>query len=746
MSKPDSNDPTQRSMLELFRGEVENQANSLSDGLLSLERGSRGPEQLEMLMRAAHSIKGAARIVNVRAVERLAHVMEDCFTQAQDRKLTLGQPEIDLLFRAVDLLQQIARQGEADIAPWEVEHAADMDDALSSLAHLAQTGSLARRPPPEEQALPVPVEARGKRVPERVVRLATANLNRLLGLAGESLVESRWLRPFADSLQRLRRQQTELGRTLDDLRQVLREEPGTARGEHQLEELARSVASCQQLLAERMQELDLFERRSALLSQRMYLEVLRARMRPFSDCASRFPRMVRDLARALGKKVRLEVTGEDTQVDRDVMERLEAPLAHLLRNAVDHGCEPPEQRRLAGKPPEGIIRLEARHSAGMLLVTVADDGPGVPLERVRQIVLQRKLAPTEVVEKLAESELLDYLFRPGFTLKESVTEISGRGVGLDVVQNMVRNVRGNLRVITQPGRGLRVQLQMPITLSVVRALLVEVDGEPYAFPLNHISRALRLSRERVEKLENRYHFPLAGHQVGLVAAQQVFDTGAARPFGSDLPVVVLGERNVRYGVVVDRFLGERELVVQPLDSRLGKIKDISAAAMMEDGSPVLIVDVDDMLQSIEKLVAERPLVELPRPGLELPEQKAKRVLVVDDSLTVRELVRKILTTHGYLIDTAVDGTDGWNAVRSGDYDLIITDVDMPHLDGIGLIALIKRDPRLKSLPIMVVSYKESEEDRLRGMDAGADYYFPKGDFNDALLLQAVVDLVGEPGT
>ena len=211
-----------------------------------------------------------------------------------------------------------------------------------------------------------------------------------------------------------------------------------------------------------------------------------------------------------------------------------------------------------------------------------------------------------------------------------------------------------------------------------------------------------------------------------------------------MPVVVLGDRNARYGLVVDRFLGERELVVQPLDARLGKVQDISAAALMEDGSPVLIVDVDDMVRSIEKLVSERAAHQSPaqRPGTDAG--KRKRILAVDDSLTVRELVRKLLVGRGYLADVAVDGMDGWNAVRAGKYDLVITDVDMPRLDGIELAALIKQDPLLKSLPVMIVSYKDREEDRLRGLEAGADYYLTKGSFHDETLLQAVVDLIGEP--
>jgi len=415
-----------------------------------------------------------------------------------------------------------------------------------------------------------------------------------------------------------------------------------------------------------------------------------------------------------------------------------------LRNAVDHGCETPEQRQLASKSPEGTILLEARHSAGTLLVTVTDDGGGVQLERVRERVLKQKLASPAVAEQLTKAELLEFLFLPGFTLKDTVTEISGRGVGLDVVQNMVRSVRGNLRISTQPGRGLRVQLQLPLTLSVLRALLVEVAGEPYAFPLAQITRALRLQREGIETLENRPHFRFDGQQVGLLAAHQVFDCGPPKPAGNDLPVVVLGDRNARYGLVVDRFLGERELVVQPLDGRLGKVKDISAAALMEDGAPVLIVDVDDMVRSIEKLLSEGLLTQVQRGGLELTDRKQKRILVVDDSLTVRELVRKLLANRGYLADVAVDGMDGWNAVRASHYDLVITDVDMPRLDGIELAALIKKDPQLKSLPVMIVSYKDREEDRLRGLEAGADYYITKDSFHDEALLQAVVDLIGAP--
>ncbi len=778
MSEPKLDDPGSLSMLELFRMEAENQGAILTSGLLELERSQTTPGQLEVLMRAAHSLKGAARIVNLPVAVRIAHAMEDCFALAQQGDLALRQEETDLLFLGVDLLSQLSKHTEADLAHWETQHADEVRQFLSSLVRLTQVGEppspdnsgletlarptvpvnpiatdqpqdpapSARAEPAMPEASPQPVATRQPDAPERVVRLTAESLNRMLGLAGESLVESRWLRPFSDSLQRLKRHHSDLSENLERLHNQFDKEDLSERAQQQFQDLAHKVSACQQFLAERLQDLDLFERRSAQLSQRMYLEVLRTRMRPFSDGVRRFPRMVRDLARALGKKVRLEISGENTQVDRDILERLETPIAHLLRNAVDHGSETPDERRHAGKPPESTIHLEARHSAGALVVTVMDDGAGVPLERLRKTALQRRLATPAVVEKLTESELLEFLFLPGFTLKETVTEISGRGVGLDVVQNMVRGLRGSLRISTQPGRSFRVQLQLPLTLSVLRALLVEVAGEPYAFPLTQITHALKLQRNSIETLENRHHFRFGDQPVGLLSAHQVLDCGGPTPPGDDLPVVVLGDRNSRYGLVVDRFVGERELVVQPLDPHLGKIKDISAAALMEDGAPVLIVDVDDMLRSIEKLVSEHLLAEVQPNGLESPAGKQKRILMVDDSLTVRELVRKFLVSHGYLADVAVDGMDGWHAVRTGHYDLVITDVDMPRLDGIELAALVKKDPQLRTLPVMIVSYKDREEDRLRGLEAGADYYITKGSFHDETLLQAVVDLIGEPDT
>jgi two-component system sensor histidine kinase and response regulator WspE len=324
-----------------------------------------------------------------------------------------------------------------------------------------------------------------------------------------------------------------------------------------------------------------------------------------------------------------------------------------------------------------------------------------------------------------------------------VTHLSGRGVGLDVVQEMIRQVRGLVRISSRPGEGTQFKLELPLTLSVVRALLVDIGGEPYGFPFAHIARAVKVPLGDVQTLEGRQYALIDGQHVGLVGAHQVLGCAPSAPAQDALCVVLLGGTTGLYGLVVDGFRGGAELVVRPLDPRLGKIKDIGAAALTEDGSPLLIVDVDDMIRSLEKLSSTDRLGTVGRTAAPQGQQKRKRVLVVDDSFTVRELQRKLLDHHGYEVEVAVDGMDGWNALRDGRFDLLISDIDMPRLDGIELVRRLRTDPALRGMPVMILSYKDREEDRRRGLEVGADYYLTKGSFQNNALIEAVIDLIGE---
>ncbi|HEY3130544.1 MAG TPA: hybrid sensor histidine kinase/response regulator [Acidobacteriota bacterium] len=756
------------SMLDLFREEVKAQAAILTEGLLALERNPGQAEGIDALMRAAHSIKGAARIVQIDAAVKVAHVMEDCFVAAQSGKIALQGDHVDTLLRGVDMLSRIGEATQRDAAAWEAEHNKEIEQLVASISEVLSSSASAgaaetiraTTPPRPQMSAPAneTIAPAGEKLPpslkksdldkpvpprDRVLRVTAQSLDRLMGLAGESVVEARRLQPFTRSLLQLKRNQIELSDTLEKLRASLNEFKPADRAGIYLAEARQKVDDNRQLLNERLAELEALSRRSENTSERLYREVIGSRMRPFADGVQGFPRLVRDLAKKLGKRAKLEIIGESTEVDRDILDKLESPLNHLIRNAADHGIEPEPARRAAGKQPEGTIRLEARHVSGMLSITVSDDGQGIEPEHLRQKILNKNLVTPEMAAQLSQAELMEFLFLPGFSTAEAVTEISGRGVGLDAVHSMVQEVGGMLRAVSQPGKGMSFHLQLPITLSVIRALLVEVSGENYAFPLTRIDRALRVHRTQIEILENRQYFLFDGQSIGLVGANQVLELEESKLSSEELPIVVISDRSNRYGVVVDRLLGQHDLVVQPLDPRLGKVADISAAAVMEDGSPVLIVDADDLVRSIHNMLSGGRLSKIALAKKAAAPRKHKRILVVDDSITVREVERKVLQNKGYEVEIAVDGIEAWNAVRSGDYDLVVTDVDMPRLNGIELVKLIKRDARLDSLPVMIVSYKDREEDRLRGLDAGADYYLTKSSFHDESLVDAVVDLIGE---
>ncbi|WP_219337769.1 hybrid sensor histidine kinase/response regulator [Pseudomonas sp. Xaverov 259] len=748
------------SLLELFSLEADAQTQVLSAGLLALERNPTQADQLEACMRAAHSLKGAARIVGVDAGVSVAHVMEDCLVSAQENRLYLQPEHIDALLQGTDLLMRIATPGN-NVGSADIEgYVALMERLLDPSQPIVQATPAAAAapepapaplidplPPEPEPAPPVSTDLprQNKRMTEggeRVLRVTAERLNSLLDLSSKSLVETQRLKPYLVSMQRLKRIQSNSARALDTLDGQLKAMDLSLEAQEALADTRRLLSEAQALLAEKTAELDEFGWQAGQRAQVLYDTALACRMRPFADVLAGQVRMVRDLGRSLGKQVRLEIEGEKTQVDRDVLEKLEAPLTHLLRNAVDHGIEMPEQRVLAGKPAEGVIRLRASHQAGLLVLELSDDGNGVDLERLRGTIVDRHLSPLETALRLSEEELLTFLFLPGFSLRDKVTEVSGRGVGLDAVQHMVRQLRGAVVLEQTAGQGSRFHLEVPLTLSVVRSLVVEVGEEAYAFPLAHIERMCDLAPEDIVQLEGRQHFWHEGRHVGLVAASQLLQRPPGQSNDETLKVVVIRERDAVYGIAVERFIGERTLVVLPLDDRLGKVQDISAGALLDDGSVVLIVDVEDMLRSVDKLLNTGRLERIARRSQQATETPRKRVLVVDDSLTVRELQRKLLLNRGYEVAVAVDGMDGWNALRSEDFDLLITDIDMPRMDGIELVTLLRRDSRLQSLPVMVVSYKDREEDRRRGLDAGADYYLAKASFHDDALLDAVMELIG----
>ena len=791
------------SMMDLFRLEAEAQVAILNEGLLALESNSQSTQVLETLMRAAHSIKGAARIVGLDALVNIAHVMEDCFVAAQNKTVVLNPDCVDVLLTAVDLLESIGQVSDAELPSWLAEHDSELEITIAAIATILTPGAApkldkGRVTEPEvenivsqsgvsvastvsessleisnqssiqstssstaiaiNQAESSPSGVMVQESPEggkssssaseqaatqdRVVRVSAENLNRIMGLAGESLIEANWLQPYADSMMSLKRRMVEISKTLEQLQDSLEHGVYQQEGKEYLEGARNQEQECLDFLGDRLEELELYAQRTANLSDRLYREVITSHMRPFVDGVQGFPRMIRDLGRKLNKQVRLEIVGKATPVDRDILKKLEAPLTHILRNATDHGLELPDERIAVGKSAVGMIRLEAFHRGGMLAITISDDGRGINPEQLRQKVINKNLATSEMAAQLTDAELMEFLFLPGFSTAKQVTEISGRGVGLDIAKSMAQEVGGTVRAMSQSGKGTSFHFQLPLTLSVVRTLLVEISGKPYAVPLARIDQIVTVERSHISEVENRQYFTMNQQNIGLIAAHQVLELPEPPPHPGSLSVVVISDQSNPYGLVVDKFLGERDLVVRPLDPRLGKVPDISATSIMGDGSPILIVDVSDLVRSIDAILNAGRLAKVGGEVTEVVTDKRKKVLVVDDSITVREMERKLLENRGYSVDTAVNGMEGWNAVRTNHYDLVISDIDMPRMNGIELVKQMKSHSRLYSIPVIIVSYRDREEDRIQGLEAGADYYLTKSSFHDATLIDAVVNLIG----
>ncbi|CAM3214529.1 MULTISPECIES: hybrid sensor histidine kinase/response regulator [Janthinobacterium] len=759
MSQDQHGDLSAFSMLDLFRMEADSQTQILTDGLLAMERHAGDAAAVEAMMRAAHSIKGAAAIVGLQVVVQLAHGMEDSFVAAQHGRLKLTPERVDVLLSGVDLIVQLSRLDDAGAEAWLAANAAQIDQTLNAIAGIAELPELPALP-----SAPAPMPAPAAATPQAPVASGLAveepeaaapaprtgaapakapaqNFDKLLSLASESRINAHQMHPFIGALQRFKRNQSSLFSAIEHLHEAIARAGDAGLMEKSLLALQKTQP-LKQFMLEHIADIETYERRLLAVSQGMVDEVLALRMRPFRDGIHAFPRMVRDLARSLGKEVQLEIEGEDTLVDRDILAKIESPLNHMLRNAIDHGMEGPYERIDAGKEALGTIRMEARHRAGMLSIEISDDGRGVDLEKIRQSVIERKMASPVMAAALSPGELLEFLFLPAFSLKEKANQLSGRGVGLDIVHETIRQQNGTVRLESEPGRGFRALITLPLTQSIVRALVIDIQGEAYAIPIVKVESVVRVPQAAIHTLENKQFFELKGEHLGLVSAAQVLELGEAANQAEDLPVVVIGRGKQSYALVVDAIRGEQSLAVQAIDPIFGKMRDISAAALLDDGEPVLILDVPDLLLSIDKLLHEGGLHQLAQAG-HAQQRRAKRILVVDDSLTVREMERKLLLARGFEVDVAIDGIDGWNVVRSGEYDLVITDVDMPRMDGIELVSLIKKDLHLHKLPVMIVSYKDRPEDRARGLSAGADYYLTKGSFHDETLLDAVADLIGD---
>ena len=713
-------------VMDLFLADLERQKDVLTRGFLRHTKGDSNEGLFRELMRAAHSIKGAANMVGLDRLVPLAHAMEDRLEQAQ----STGSPGVEpgILFETIEILDGLEEMSTVQEANNWLESNAERISELTSVLRGTSTreDSVDSKPFKELQT------TSGTGQESRVLRLDATYLDELLGVSGELEVATNWLEPIRSSIRDVKLQQRDLATGFENLRTHL--------GGHAVDELYQKLTNLMQFTDDKLYKLEVFERRLSQISRRLGDTVVSARMRPLSDLGLKLSRLVHKLEGALNREVRLVMEGEETLVDRDILQRLEPAFAHIISNAIDHGIEDPETRKANGKPSHGTILIKAQHCGGSLEVIIEDDGAGVDPNVLRKKVVERNLIIAEAAKVLTEQELSEFLLLPSFTTRETVSRISGRGFGLDIVREVVLGLGGRLQLALRPGQGLRFAMTLPVSLAVARTLVFRVSGQLFALNLATIEELIRVEPEEIQDRGGSYTVVCGESVVKLAHMSTLLEmhqepTLPQRGSGYDCIVMRLAQQY--YGFLVDEFVGQKELVVQKPPSLLGKIQDVAAASILEDGKVVFLLEADDLLRTMDSHLQGLQR----RPGDDSDPAGTLQILIVEDSETVREMQKRMLESEGFSVTAAVDGMDGWNAIRRANYDLVVTDVDMPRMDGLTLVSKIRSDERNSDVPIMVVSYKEREAERQRGLDAGADRYLSKGSFRDGTYLNTILELL-----
>jgi two-component system chemotaxis sensor kinase CheA len=745
-------------LMATFLGELEEHTRALNRDLLDLEKNPQGPARAELcktLFRTAHSLKGAARSVTVAPIETACHRLEGILADVRDGNLTPGPELFQLLFTTADAIEDAGRRlrekqpldGPLNALLPRLE-AARRGQATSGGGSAnghggAPTGNghAARPAPPAPAPAPEPSEPAAGPASARV-RIPAAKLDALLAALGDLVVARRRLEPRAEELEALlqfvARWRAEWGQVERSVRRALDDDGAGGAAAPLPRSAARMLAQLPEHLERTERALEALagglgaDRRAiARAMTPLEDEVRRVRMLPFAEACEGLERAARDLARDTGKEVDVVVAGADIELDRSILEALRDPLLHLVRNAIDHGLEPPAARAAAGKPPRGRVRIEAALQSDRVRIVVADDGRGLEVAKIREVAERRKL-PLPADEK----EAARLIFLPGFSTTRLITEVSGRGVGLDVVKSRIEALHGTVSCAPEHP-GLAVVLEVPLTLTTVRAVLLSAGGQTYALPQTTVEALVRVGADDVRSVEGREVLSLGGTPVPVVSLTHVLGLAAPAPAAARIAGLVVAVGDERAVFTVDELVAEQEVVVTNLGSRLRRVLHFSAATLLPSGRIALILNAADLLRTALGRASGPSLVE----QIAGPAAEAKRLLVVDDSVTTRTLVKSILESAGYAVQAAADGSEAWQLLQERGADLVVSDVEMPRMDGFDLTAAIRRSQRFKQLPVILVTALDSEQDRRRGLEAGADAYLIKSAFDQKHLLETVSQLL-----
>jgi two-component system chemotaxis sensor kinase CheA len=719
-----------------FVEEARDRIKALGAALLRLEHTPGAVDAIAEALREAHSVKGSALMLGFTDISQISHELEELFVAAKTNPSLLDGDAFDVIFRALD---QVSTRVEG-LARGQME-AIEVSEICGQLNALLKPGpKLVEHPPskPLEQPSETVVdEAQTQRVPElrQSLRVPVEKLDRLAHLAPEMVVQS--LKAFERHTE-LRRLERMLSRLRDRVREA-RLTPETADHDRgaQLADYADALDAVTRRMREFLVNFSDDRVRLNLITEELRQNVIELTMLPVASVFDAFPRAVRDLARTFGKEVEITIRGRETELDKKIIEQISEPLIHLIRNAMDHGIEAPADRVRIGKSPAGHLTLSAEQQGNRILITLKDDGCGIDLAMLRAVAIQRRVAAPGEIDRWSPEQILDVIFQPGFSTRSLATDVSGRGVGMDVVKSVVERLGGAVRVQSELDKGTSITLNLPLSLALLRVVLLEAGEELFALPTAAIRRILQVGTSDIGQLQQGPVAEVDGENIPLTPLSAMLGVPPA-PTAVRQTVIVAEGSDGRFGILVEAVHEEQELVFKELRGPLRNQKTFTGAALLGNGDIVPILDVNalfDLASRTPALGAAPTLARRVAPRI-------SRVLVVDDSLVAGELQKNILLAAGYESEIATDGVEALECLHRKEWDLVVADVDMPRMTGFELTERIRADEQFRDIPVIIVTSRDTVDDRRRGFEVGADAYVLKREFDQSQLLDTVRRLIG----
>jgi two-component system chemotaxis sensor kinase CheA len=749
---------------------------TIEAGLIHLEKHPKDSTRLEELLRATHSLKGDSRMLGVGDVETLTHQIEDILGAVKRGEQMLSSNLCDRLYKGIDAIRKLAHEAvTGDPANVQVFY------VLADLMGAMETGAEVASPPPEPSST-INSEAPPSELTAELLQALTQQLETVetgqesvTPEPSESVTVEGYhidtIRVEAQKLDALLTQASELNITklrIDEQTTEIEEilalweewnrefvASRVALGElerHYNDIPLQSVQKFYNLAEQRLERLGALVNhlrnaahedtaRLETVSNELESGIQTLRLLPLSNLFSLFPRMVRDLSRQQQKEINLRIEGGDIPVDKQILEEMKDPLIHIIRNAIDHGIELPAERASFGKPRTATIRLKGYRTASAISIEVIDDGRGLDLESIKRTALRRGIRTEQELATMSATDLQELIFASGFSTRAQVTEISGRGVGLDVVRANIERLKGTIQVESTPGRGCGFRFKLSTTLATTYVLIAAINQHAYAIPIESVQTTLLVSPQDIFAIEGNQTITLDGQPVSLVWLADLLELPVKAPASptavdsaskTQLSCIILQVGHERLGLLVDAVLDQQDIVIKTQSKLLKRVRNVSGATILGTGEVCIVLNPQDLIKSVHQASESSAIQEL------IEQSKAKQsVLLVDDSIPVRTQLKRILEGAGYEVTTAVDGLDGFNKLRTGQFDAVVSDVEMPNLDGFSFTAKIRQLKEYSELPIVLVTTLTKDEDKRRGIEVGADAYITKGTFDQKELLDTL---------